>query len=868
MNVLLPLLIVTLAPTAPIEGRYPEATEVFHCAFGEKWDQNYDAWPDNWTRRRGPNYPRYLPIEIIAETTPVGKHCLRIELDGAGAVAYSPPIPVSTFYEYVLEGLVRTQGLDHDRAWISLTFLDAQQKEVDHYPSAKLRDTQGWKKLRLGPIASPNDHVRFVLIGLHLEPEGQADLKGSARFDDLWLGRLPRVALATNSPLQVFTSKDIPVTCKASGFTEANIAINFFLEDVHGTILANEAKRPEVSVAETAEEASATAAEPPPLIGITHWQPPIPGPGFYRLYATMQGRESPHHRPAMSLVVLTPQRPADGSEFGWTLPQGEKPLPPPVLADLLGQAGIRWAKYPVWYDEAHFSEKMAALVSFVESLGSQGIELVGLLIPPDALRHQPARRPLTVAEVFLQDPKIWYPSVELTLARMAVQVRWWQLGDDRERSFVDTPRLADRMSQVKAELDRLGNNVNVGFAWDWAQSLPQGPQGKTPWRFLALSASPPLTPEKLGDTLDLTQETPLQRWVVVEPLPPAENPLDARVDNLLNQMMAANIHHAQGVFLADPFDPTHGVMNPDGTPGELFLPWRTTALALGGASFAGSNGLPNESPNRIFMRPKEAVMIVWNRTPQQEVLYLGQAIQQLDPWGRPVPSPKVQNDEEGQAIAVGPLPTFVLAIDPDIVRWRQETSFAKTTIPSIPEVRHDNVLRLKNPTDKNVTGKLRLLVPEGWKVEPQDVPLQLEPNKASEVPFKIVLADDATTGPQKIRVEYMLHTNPPVRFCVYRQIEVGQGDVKIEVTTRREEPDVMEVDQRFINAGNQVVNFRCYLYAPGRRRQTTQIVNLGQGEDRKSYRLSDSAQLLGQTLWLRAEEIGGPRILNYRFVVK
>jgi len=210
----------------------------------------------------------------------------------------------------------------------------------------------------------------------------------------------------------------------------------------------------------------------------------------------------------------------------------------------------------------------------------------------------------------------------------------------------------------------------------------------------------------------------------------------------------------------------------------------------------------------------------------------------------------------------------VLGIDPDIVRWRQETSFAKTTIPSIPEVRHDNVLRLKNPTDKNVTGKLRLLVPEGWKVEPQDVPLQLEPNKASEVPFKIVLADDATPGPQKIRVEYMLHTNPPVRFCVYRQIEVGQGDVKIEVTTRREEPDVMEVDQRFINAGNQVVNFRCYLYAPGRRRQTTQIVNLGQGEDRKSYRLSDSAQLLGQTLWLRAEEIGGPRILNYRFVVK
>lgn len=254
-----------------MEGRYPEASEVFHCAFSEKWDQNYDNWPDNWTRRRGPRYPRYIPIEMIAEATPAGKHCLRIELDGAGAVAYSPPIPISSLYEYVLEGLVRTQGLEHDRAWLSLTFLDADQEELDHHPSVKVRDTLGWQKLRLGPVAAKGDRARFVLIGLHLEPGARADLKGSARFDDLWLGRLPRIALTTGSELQLFTAKEVPLTCHASGFTGHDVAVKCFLEDVHGTILATQEQRLEVGVAEigipSVSKAASPSEESPPLVG-------------------------------------------------------------------------------------------------------------------------------------------------------------------------------------------------------------------------------------------------------------------------------------------------------------------------------------------------------------------------------------------------------------------------------------------------------------------------------------------------------------------------------------------------------------------------------------------------------------------------
>ncbi len=52
-----------------------------------------------------------------------------------------------------------------------------------------------------------------------------------------------------------------------------------------------------------------------------------------------------------------------------------------------------------------------------------------------------------------------------------------------------------------------------------------------------------------------------------------------------------------------------------------------------------------------------------------------------------------------------------------------------------------------------------------------------------------------------------------------------------------------------------------------RRRLRTQIYDLGTGEDRKVYRLPRGSEIVGQTIWLRAEEIGGPRILNYRVLV-
>jgi len=242
VNVLLPLLIVAIAPDAPpIEARHPEAVTVFHCTFDASWDKNFDQWPDLWTRRRGRGFPHYVRIEINRQPSPQGDQCLRIELDGGGAVAYSPPVQVDPLFGYVLEGYLKTEGLNHDRAYFSVTLLDEQRQRLETFYSRKVRQTPGWKKLRLGPIAPRSGDARLAVIGLHVQPESRADLKGAASFDDIWLGRLPRLALNTTGAYNFFDqAEQVEVNCVASGFVDLDgpPRVTFHLEDVLGRELA------------------------------------------------------------------------------------------------------------------------------------------------------------------------------------------------------------------------------------------------------------------------------------------------------------------------------------------------------------------------------------------------------------------------------------------------------------------------------------------------------------------------------------------------------------------------------------------------------------------------------------------------------
>ena len=868
MNVLLPLLIVAIDPAAPIEVHYPEGAEVFRCTFDESWDANFDGWPDGWTRRRGPRYPQYLSVQISEKPSSPADRCLEIELDGGAAAAQSPPVAARHLYSYVLEGLLNTEGLEHDRAYLSLVFLDGKRQRLERFDSEKVCQTQGWQKIRLGPVGPGHPETRFATIGLHLEPGTQADLAGVARFDDVRLGRLPRTSLSANSVHHVYTdAEQVTITCEASGFTDDSASVVFCLSDTWGDPLAECERQLKIGMDPTGEglPSDGTADEPPILVGSADWSPPLAGPGFYRVRAAIKDGESPGLPCELRLAVIRPGHAPEKSEFGWSLPRGDQPLALAELSQLVGQAGIRWVKYPLWFDEQDGGERMQKAIRLGERCAMWGIELVGLLSdPPSGLRGRfDDSQPPCAAELFTGGPEDWYTSLEAVMTRLATQVRWWQLGRDTDMSFVGYPDLAGKITEVKTALDRIGHDVNVGFGWGWIHELPEAPEGKASWRFLALSAEPSLTHEELSEYLPATARPPLRRWVVLEPLSRHRYALDVRITDLVRRMMAAKMHGADGVFIPDPFEDAGGLMGEDGTAGELFLPWRTTALMLGGTEYLGEIQLPEGSQNRTFARDGEAVMVVWNPTPAREVIYLGRDIRQVDLWGRSTVPAK---EDHRQVIDVGPQPQFVAGIDEAITRWRQDFALRSNRIPSIFGRPHQNSLKLKNCFDRGVAGRLQLSTPRGWQANPGEVSFRLDSGQGLEQAFDVTLPYNATSGRHKVRVDFEIEADETIRFSVYRHVGVGLGDVYIDVATGLNDQGELEVQQRLVNETDQPVSFRCQLFVPDRRRLKTDVVGLGRGDDVKTYRLPDGSQLVGKPLWLRAEEMGGPRILSYRFV--
>ena len=71
---------------------------------------------------------------------------------------------------YVLEVMVRTEGLHVDRAFVSLAFLDASDVPLETAFSVPAFSNSGWTRLRLGPISPKSVKARTAIIGLHLEP--------------------------------------------------------------------------------------------------------------------------------------------------------------------------------------------------------------------------------------------------------------------------------------------------------------------------------------------------------------------------------------------------------------------------------------------------------------------------------------------------------------------------------------------------------------------------------------------------------------------------------------------------------------------------------------------------------------------------
>jgi hypothetical protein len=901
------LFLLTTLAAAPTEPSALVVDEVFSCGFdnrpGRVVDEDYDGWPDGWTRQRSLQLPEFLRVGIVAEGQTIRasaaepaaaetNRVLRMELDGGGVAVSGPALPVSSRFSLLLSLRIKTQGLKHDGAWATLEFFDADGKVVQSIASLPVTGTTEWQRVEIGPIAPDNNKAVRQVITLHLGPRGaEQDLAGSAEFDDIQMVRLPRMTLVANRQPGLYVDPAIPeLTCEVSGVRIVEPLVHFELLDYQGQVLAKH----DSPLADIASGRPTTADSTRPAEGYagrTTWKPPLPGYGFYRVTASLRAPGSPENplRRAQTLAVLRPFPAHSKSEFGWSLPGHEQPYDYGSLAALLGQAGLGWAKLPVWFDPRQTSE-VERIAWFAEQLSIQGIELVGVLDQPPGELRQIFREQgrLPVASVFIE-PELWEPVVSPVMTRLSLRVRWWQLGEDQDTSFVGYPQVESKIAEIKRGLEQFGQEVRLGIGWRWVHPAPTGKDGHVPWTFLSYNSEPSLTPAELATYLPLratsaaseaaedraragstrSNPTPVarqaatQRWVMLSPLSNAEYDARTRIQDLVERMLATRIHGADAVFVPRPFDPQVGLMNPDGSPSELFVPWRTTASLIGGSQYLGPIELPGGSICHAFGREEQAVLVIWNKHPTTERLSLDGGVQQIDVWGRnllpPTGSPGELTIRE---VAVGVLPTFLTGQSTAAALWQATLAFDHLRIASVLRVEQNLGMRVRNPFGQVAGGELTLHVPPSWGMDPRPVRFKVAADEELRLALPVTLLTDADSGPQPVRLDFEIAADRTYKFSVYRTLQLGLEDLQIELKSRLRDDGALVVEQQLTNTSDGPVSFQCLLFPPDRRREIRQVINAGPGIATATFILPRGEELIGQRLWLRAEEIGGQRVLN------
>ncbi|HET6423319.1 MAG TPA: hypothetical protein VFG20_06525, partial [Planctomycetaceae bacterium] len=317
----------------------------------------------------------------------------------------------------------------------------------------------------------------------------------------------------------------------------------------------------------------------------------------------------------------------------------------------------------------------------------------------------------------------------------------------------------------------------------------------------------------------------------------------------------------------DIFHPRCGLLEPNGAPAELFLAWRTATLAMQNAEYIGTFVLPKRTPNAVFVRDGEAIVALWSEKPVTESLYFGDQPYVLDLWGRRVALPTDSKTGE-QSVNIGPLPIFIRGGLESVARWRISAQFEKGQMKSEYGDHQDAILG-RNTFKQGVSGTVNLVLPYEWEANVHEWPLQLGVGESYRLPLSITLPSNARLGEQMAFLDFNLISDRPRRFRVYHPYQVGTGDISIEVIDRLLPDGGLEIEQIVVNRTlpAEVLDFRCTLYVPGERRQRLNITKLGNGEDRKFYRLPNADRIRGEPLTLRLEQLGGRRIINYQWTV-
>ena len=857
----------------------PAGGLIYRSLFDRTMDaEDNDGFPDHWTRKEGIDndilFPVHINIAIAENPNPFGNYVLRMNMEGGAAAVFSPKIPIRTGMSYTVSTHVESSNTVFNEIFIRILFYGNNTARPIHIEdSRKIGNTNGWQRISVGPITADMPNVTSVAVGLYVTPTGRQDFGSQVNFTNVEIRESPAVSLEMANTEHLFSShRGLDARCQFRGLDPKQHTVLFILEDVFGNII----RQREFDLMIGNHPASQFIITPQNVHNIIHgaatWRDlPILSPGFYKVrVATPESYIQTLRLPAdqtfddplgniepLTFAVMSPGSFRAGGDFGWsldgwTLDDIIKTMP------TISQSGLSRLKLPVWITTETTPQHREDLLHLCNRLSQQQVQLIGLLqpVPPDIVQKIPTNQ-INAAMILGNNPQSWGESLQLSLRTLSLLIKDWQWTSDNDSSLVDQffdytgsmpPAGEARFSAFQRAFDRNQFGFGIGMAWNWYQQVPDEEFPLTNF-FLNFSVDSSVTSEYAASALAGMSSLPFRRLVSVSPLPADDYTLETRITDFVQSLVLLKAAGVDGIFLAAPKNEQTGILRQNGTPNELYLPWRTTATLLTGSRLLGSITLPNRSRNYCFdLGAGRCVMVVWNDwatadKPVLETLYLGNELDTIDVWGKHASPEQLGNN---QTISVTQTPIFVIGVNIDVVRFRLSMQTLLDRIPATPNRKHTIPIFYRNDSASPISIQITPQPPRpiDWTITPPTLTGSLEQGAEGLGSFELTLLPRADTGRRLFQYNVLITGINAPEFAVYDEMMVGDPDVYMEFVTRMTEGGDLEVIQVFVNNTESVYTYSCRLTVPTRSGQKHQVRRQGFGRAEHVYVIPRGRALL------------------------
>jgi hypothetical protein len=843
-------------------------------------------WDDRYTPEVMPDYLHDLMDQAYGVNS-----CLEMRMDGSSAELQSPKFPLDSRFSYNFEAELSSDDLAGHAAWVELQLLDVDDNLIDTFSTRKIGGTTAWTSVSTDVLTDVSKRLAWGRIHLKAEPIGYSLSSGTVRFDSIRVYRLPRLLLATTLPNHIARpGENIDILCSAMGISSDRTSVMFELRDFKHELISRESVPLEVATAnqslevtdptqphyvskggvrapKPAQETSGIETRPEKLSttfdGQAAWVLNLQKPGLYRVRVDLGEGGMSQRREILLGVVPTQERLPSGP-FGWSIPKFDGRLTLEELPVLVESFGAGWIKLPVWFEVAD-TKTSDRLVSTIERLQTLGTKCIGRIDQPPASQRSVFGEGdgALPAVVIFRDSKQWEPVLEPVLTRIGLKLDWFQLDGEADSSLMNLANVTATLTDVRARMQNYSQELKLAINWNWLESNLEG--GNSILNAVLNRAEPQLTAAELLSYSVNRTEGDIDKWVALDPLAASKYGLLDRVRDLTERMIAIRRAKIEAAFVSNPIDADTGLFDSNLALNEMLIPWMTLTKALGTANYIGSIRFPGDSINHVFESGGQGIMLVWNDRATTEQIYLGDQTIVTDIWGNAVDVMEVRSPSNAleQRFSIDSWPLIIRGVDTNVIRWRQ--AFA-VTIENLASTLGEQELPLliENSFPDNVAGTIKLSCDTLVRDDLPELQFQLSSRAKQQRKFPIVLRQDASAGKHDLRFDFDITTDKGYRFSIHREITLGMGDIEFEWETIRLNAQQIKLRVELTNNTRESVSFDCKIFPPGTPYQRFQLLGAGPGTTVREVNVTLSDQQKSSLIWLRCEEIGTGRILNYR----